>query len=33
MEIGHMHIATKRAYNKPVLRRLGLLRKLTRFTF
>jgi hypothetical protein len=23
----------KRAYNKPVLRRLGLLRRLTRFTF
>jgi hypothetical protein len=24
---------TKRAYRKPVLRRLGLLRRLTRFTF
>lgn len=24
---------TKRAYKKPVLRRLGLLRRLTRFTF
>jgi hypothetical protein len=24
---------TKRAYTKPVLRRLGLLRRLTRFTF
>jgi hypothetical protein len=24
---------TKRAYRKPVLRRLGLLRRLTRYTF
>lgn len=24
---------TKRAYKKPVLRRLGLLRRLTRYTF
>jgi hypothetical protein len=24
---------TKRSYKKPVLRRLGLLRRLTRFTF
>ncbi len=24
---------TKRQYNKPVLRRLGLLRRLTRYTF
>lgn len=24
---------TKRAYRKPVLKRLGLLRKLTRYTF
>jgi hypothetical protein len=24
---------TKRAYQKPVLRRLGLLRRLTRFTY
>lgn len=26
-------VMTKRAYRKPVLRRLGLLRRLTRFTF
>lgn len=25
--------SSKRAYTKPVLRRLGLLRRLTRFTF
>ena len=28
-----MNTDTKRTYNKPVLRRLGLLRRLTRFTF
>jgi hypothetical protein len=28
-----MNTDTKRAYHKPVLRRLGLLRRLTRFTF
>jgi len=28
-----MNEQTKRAYRKPVLRRLGLLRRLTRFTF
>jgi DNA-binding CsgD family transcriptional regulator len=33
MENLDMSIATKRAYRKPVLRRLGLLRRLTRFTF
>jgi hypothetical protein len=33
MENGYMHIETKRAYRKPVLRRLGLLRRLTRYTF
>jgi hypothetical protein len=31
MEFQNMTI--KRAYRKPVLRRLGLLRRLTRFTF
>jgi hypothetical protein len=33
METQLMNIDTKRAYNKPVLRRLGLLRRLTRYTF
>lgn len=28
-----MNTETKRTYRKPVLRRLGLLRRLTRFTF
>lgn len=28
-----MQTQIKRTYNKPVLRRLGLLRRLTRFTF
>ena len=28
-----MQTQTKRSYKKPVLRRLGLLRRLTRFTF
>jgi len=28
-----MNTETKRTYSKPVLKRLGLLRRLTRFTF